>query len=253
MKVIAYTALHYGVEYLPWALRSVQNAVDEIHILYSPKPSYGHGTDLPCPETEGDLRIAASKFIKKPLYWHTGDWNGEGNHRHAILEIAQKAKADLIVWVDADEVWDHDSLLYCLNKAYQQPAKEFRVKFIHFWKSFKWTCTDPCMPVRIVNPNGAGTEYIHQPLPVLHFGYALKPATVFYKQAIHGHKSEWKPGWFDKTYMGWKEGEEDVHPTCGRNERNEAFWIPRPTPPDVRVVLKEQMYDHPYYGLDRIE
>lgn len=252
MKRIAYTALHYGAEYLPWALRSVQEAVDELHILYTPKPSYGHGTDLVCPESESDLRLAASKFANKPLFWHTGNWNGEGVHREAILEIAERGKVEQILWLDADEVWELDTLRDSLDKAAKMPAREVRVKFIHFWKSFNHACTDPCMPVRIINPKGLGTEYLHNHIPVLHFGYALKPATVFYKQAIHGHKAEWKSGWFEKTYLGWK-GEEDVHPTCGRNERGEAFWIPRPTPPEVRVVLKETLYDHPYYGLEKIE
>jgi hypothetical protein len=253
MKVIAYTALHYGAEYLAWAMRSVQSNVDEFHILYTTDPSHGHTSDLRCPETEEDLIREAHRFITKPIFWHRGKWSNESDHRSTILPIAKERGADLILWLDYDEVWDPETLKASLAEAATRPEHEIRVKFLHFWKSFGHVCSDPCMPVRIINPNGVGTFYIHNKIPVLHFGYALKAATVFYKQSIHGHKGEWKPNWFRDTYLGWKPGQEDTHPTCGRNERGEAFWIPRPTPPEIQNVLADQMSDHPYFSLDQID
>ena len=44
VKRIAFYALHYGREYLAWSVRSVQDAVDEIHVLYSDRPTFGHQT-----------------------------------------------------------------------------------------------------------------------------------------------------------------------------------------------------------------
>jgi hypothetical protein len=34
-----------------------------------------------------------------------------------------------------------------------------------------------------------------------------------YKYEIHGHKNELRPDWFEKTYLGWKKGQGDLHMT----------------------------------------
>ncbi|KKK88841.1 hypothetical protein LCGC14_2739090, partial [marine sediment metagenome] len=83
---IAYIALHYGCEYLAWAVQSVQDAVDEIHIFYVAQPSYGYSQGTACPDSRVDLEREARRFCNKPLHWHDcGPFRGEGEHRdHAV-------------------------------------------------------------------------------------------------------------------------------------------------------------------------
>src|SRR5689334_6017907 len=101
-KIIAYTALHYGREYLASAIRSVIDYVDEYHVLYTPIGSHGHRTSIPCPETEMELfEIALSAGSK--LRWCVGEWPHEGAQRDAILQIVPDA--DVILPVDYDEIW----------------------------------------------------------------------------------------------------------------------------------------------------
>lgn len=248
-KTIAYYAVHYGKEYLPWSLRALGNLVDEIHILYTPQPSFGHHTHLKNPDTEAELRRAVAIYARAPVVWHTGVWRNESEHRAEILPIARRAGADVVLWVDSDEIWDPATLAGAIERVRERPEHTVRVRFLHFWRSFDWVCEDPCMPVRFIRPNGQGEWYLdRQPVPVLHFGYAQSEALTLYKQEIHGHKAEWKPNWFEQTFKRWTPGMEDVHPTCGRNEHGVPFWTPRQTPLEIREVLDKLLPDHPYKG-----
>jgi len=116
----------------------------------------------------------------------------------------------------------------------------------HFWRSLKWVCDDQCAPVRILRPNGTeGINYINGG-KVFHMGYAQTPEIVYYKQQIHGHKAEWRDGWFENTFLPWKPGDGDVHPT------NVDFWTPEEIGRGTREVLKKLCGDHPYWDLDLI-
>ncbi len=194
MKTIAFYALHYGMEMLAWSIRSIQAHVDEIHVIYTPTPSFGHRTDRQCPETEEQLKKEANRFIEKPLFWHRGTWGTEGEHRGAIMPIARERNADLILVVDADEIWDTATVAEAIEGARQRGARNTLVGFCHLWRSFGWVCNDGAMPVRIIQPGAVGTGGVpSQKYPVFHFGYAQSPGIVSYKQDIHGHKNEWIP------------------------------------------------------------
>ncbi len=251
MKTIAYYALHYGKEYLAWSIRSVQDFVDEIHVLYAAKPSFGHSTREGCPETEAELRTEADRFLKKPLLWHRGEWTQESDHRNAAVSIARRAGADQILPVDADEVWDGETLETALRVARDKNAKTTLVRFCHLWRSFDWVCDDPAMPVRIVRPDGVDPIWYLTPqkYPVFHFGYAQSRRIVEYKQKIHGHKNDWRSGWFENKYVKWDPAhpQADVHPT------NVNFWTPKPLDLDRVAVLRRLMDGHPGVGARVIE
>ena len=66
-KVIAYTALHYGKEYLADAIRSVIDYVDQYWVIYTPVGSPGHRTDAPCPESKEELSWIANDAADKIL------------------------------------------------------------------------------------------------------------------------------------------------------------------------------------------
>lgn len=243
MKRIAYYALHYGAEYLAWSIRSIQHAVDEIHILYSPTPTFGHGTHLLNPDTEANLQSEVHRFATKPIFWHTGQWNNEGEHRTAAIELAKKAGADQVLWVDADELWDADTLTAALDASAERDEGVVRVRFVHFYRSFGWICEDATMPTRIINVGKEGEWYLSpQEWPVLHMGYAQSEATIRYKQDIHGHKAEWRPEWFHQKFLGWIPGIKDVHPTCREN-----FWEPKAIDVPLWNIVTDVLYDHPYY------
>jgi len=243
MKVAAYTPLHYGKEYLKWALESTAPFVSKHVILYSPVPSYGHRTDLPCPDTEEELRDIVAPF--KNIEWHEGRWKSWQKH---WLSADQYVRGyDLLISADADEIWDLESAEGCLKTAYDaRSARDWRcTRMVHFYRSFGWACTDNMCAARIRDLRvGQGTGYV--PLVIYHFGYAESVQTVRYKWQIHLHQGELRPGWFEQKFLNWKPGDKDVHPTCV----GEQFWSPKPFD---RNTLPELLHDHPYYDLEIIE
>jgi len=245
MRAIAFYCLHYGKEYLAWSIRSIQDAVDEVHVVYSPRPSFGHETGASCPDTEEDLKREAIRYADCPVHWHSGAFSSEGEHRNAIYPIAREAKADRILVVDEDEVWAPGAAKAALLATAGRPERDVLVRFVHFWRSFAWVCRDPSMPVRIVNPDGQGTWYLDpQAAPVLHFGYAQSERLTAYKQVIHGHKGEWRRDWYERKFLPWAPdcGMRDVHPTCV------DFWNPEKADASLQAAVRSTLSDHPYAG-----
>jgi len=247
---VAFTALHTGGDYLEYAIRSVAPYVDRWLFAYSAKPSHGHGTDAPCPETEMQLHEIAHLTLAEydvPYTWHRGDWAKEGDQRDMACILSPSAET--IIVVDADEVWQDGAVEAAIAQAQEKDIQSWHVPFLHFWRSFGHVCTDAAQPTRVIRPN-ASTEhegYIDC-APVFHFGYARKPADIEYKMLIHGHKGEWRPEWYEDKFLPWDALDgphEDLHPTCHDN-----FWhialFDKPDLPDF-------MRQHPYYGMGVIE
>lgn len=253
MKTIAYYALHYGAEYLAHSVRSVVDHVDEIHVLYTNKPSFGHGTNLVCPDTEERLHAEAQRFCgTQKLHWHRIEsQGGEGQHRDQLRGYVDGNS--VILHIDADELWDSATLARSIRAARDTSYWSLRAYFMHFWRSFGWVCTEAAMPERLFNWTNSrqlGAGYLNkmqQPVPVLHFGYAQSEAIMRYKWQIHGHQAELRANWFEEKFLGWKPGELDVHPTC-----KDGFWNPRQTTPEENALVKTLLNDHPYFGKEII-
>lgn len=245
MKIIAYTALRYGKDYYDAAIRSIIDAVDEYHVLYAVNPSHGHWSDVPCPETEDELRAIAEHRAGSKLRWHRGHWAYEGQQRESIHQYAPDA--DVILVLDADEVWHESIALSAVSAIPQLGYQTIRCPMIHYWRSMhKAVLHDPAFPTRIICPkNPSGDWTASNNPPINHFGYAQRPEIVQYKWLIHGHKNELRRDcdWFNDVFMANRQT--DTHPV------GSDFWNPETVNP--LDYLPAWMAEHPYYGLDVIE
>lgn len=243
MKVIAFTALHYGKPYLASAIRSVIDTVDEHHIIYSAEGSHGFKTDAPCPDSRHDLLEIAHRAAGDKLRWHEGTFTHEGQQRDMIYEVAPDA--DIILVVDSDEIYPDGLAYHAVTLASIHPERFYRLPFIHFWRSFSRAILhDPAYPIRVVNTRNEGGEDTLLTMPVCHFGYAQPAALVEYKLRTHGHKNEIKPDWFETVFLDTSRTR-DLHPV------GSPYWNYENVNP--RRYLPEHMESHPYYGLDWIE
>lgn len=254
MKVHSLTILHYGKDYLPYALRSVYDHVDTCHIFYTPNPSHGHQTDSLSIETKEELQQAASIYNPhQKVYWYDMlNAHQEGPQRDKALEVVQDAGAELVVVLDCDEVWPADTLALFLSEVWERgTTRNNLVNMIHFWRSFNWACSDNGWPVRIIDLRyNDGTYYLPRTTGrIFHFGYAVKDRVMRYKWEIHGHKNELRPNWFQDKWRRWPPPD-NCHPTNGRNEHGEPFWSPKLFD---KLQLPEFMRAHPFWGLDKIE
>lgn len=247
---VAYYALHYGKEYLAWSIRSVQDAVDKIIVVYSRRPSFGFDTGTPSPDTEHELREQALRFATKPVIWHSGTWVSECQHRDHGLALAREEGASTVLVVDSDEIWDPNTASHCLQRVENENrAGRWMARFGNFFRSWRYMVHDQFTPVRIVDLRNSLTvdAYLdQQECPVYHFGYAQSEAVMRYKWMIHGHQAELRKGWLDR-FLRWTPEDTDLHP-CVNNLWRQA----EPTPPEISAKLQELLGDHPYANVDVI-
>ena len=251
MKIASLTVLHYGREWLEWALRAVEPFVDESHIFYTPHPSHGQRTKSPCPDSREELHDIASFFPN--VHWHDVDqfWV-EGEHRDYAKAKCFDAGADLILVVDADEVWDPDYLDQAIQQAYDGPEAEYMSRVAgHFWRGVNWVCHDECVPVRLFK-HGVGLFYLEGP-GFWHFGYAISNVTMLYKLKIHGHRAELRERWYPDVYRDW---DPEIVYKCGVHPTNEcdsttgkSFWTPEPFD---RNEVAHLIGDSPYFNDDYV-
>jgi hypothetical protein len=251
--------LHYGIEYLAWAVRALNDVVDHFIFLYTPIPSFGHQATTPCPHSRDQLHHEAFRWAKKPITWVDGNWPSESAHREAAYPIAKQLGATQILVFDSDEIYDPEAARQALqtSEAYSQGI--IRLRFIHFFRSLRWVCKDPCMPVRILNLDvdgrpKPGEQYLSPQLhPVFHTGYAITFPTCLYKISIHGHLAEFKPNWFNEKFAPFHPGMKDVHPCNGYDPSTQKyFWEPEPIDQETQMVIERQLGDHPFWNQEYI-
>ncbi len=255
MRVHSLTILHYGADYLTYALRSVYDAVDQLHIFYTPTPSHGHQTDIPPVETKQELMQAGYAYDShKKIKWY--DMSGithEGPQRDLALQIVRKAGADLVLVVDCDEIWQPRQAEKLIRDVWDiNRNRTYCVNMIHFWRSFNWVCRDDGWPARCVDlRQGQGNDvYVDRSLvQPYHFGYAVRDEIVNYKWKIHGHKNEMRPDWLENVWSAWPPPD-NCHPTNSRDQNGKAFWSPEPFD---KSQLPEFMRVHPFWDREMIE
>jgi hypothetical protein len=238
MRTIGYIPLMYGAEYLEACIKSMENHVEKILIVYTEKPSQGHATNHPCPETEEDLKKIAYKASTK-IEWHKGEFGSEAEHRNYILKYSQGY--DLVFTLDADEIVNQEDIQHALKLAYESDKRHIGISgFINFWRSFDYACYDSFIPYRIINlKNSGGLGQVD--CRIYHFSTAQKIETIRFKWNVSGHKDELKRGWIDQVYLRWTPENQfnDLHPV------SIGLW--NATPFD-KTTLPEVLKSHPNYN-----
>lgn len=253
-NVYSYTVLHYGVSYLPYALKSVYNLCDRLYIFYTPHPSHGHKTDIPPIESREELLVSANSFYasEAKISWHETDiWN-EGQQRDYAVQTLTHDNAGLILVCDYDEIWHEHVLDKALRHVWEMNgARNWLINFTHMWRSFNYACTDSNWPVRIIDTrHSGGIGYVPKELgDIYHMGYAVTDKVMRYKWECHGHKDELRPNWYEDKWLAWPPPD-DCHPTNGKNDEGVGWWNPQPF--DKRE-LPYVLRSHPWFSVDKIE
>ncbi len=265
-KVLAYVPLHYGADYLKYAIDSVYPVVDEVLVLYTEIPSHGHSTSLSVPYEDREemlmhYAMIGAKGLKTDnhdpdkhgfrgkLVWKKDTYSREGIHRDMAFDYAKQNGFDIVVALDSDEIWNTQYLQELIQEVYERKASKCLIWMRHLWRSFNYICDDPMRQERICYIGEDKCDLIYADKPnnqVWHFGYARELNQVEYKISIHGHSAEWilsKDRWFNEKYRPFPPVH-DVHPTCVNT------WNPVPFD---RNELPELMRTHPWFNTEVIE
>ena len=240
-KILGYSPILYGKEYLRESLGSIVNHVEKCVVLYTNTPSYGFGTEAKCPDSEEELRGIAEEVLGDKLIWVRGRWGQEGAHRGEIFKYS--GGYDGILAIDVDEVYDQETLPKAIEEGLKSPQMYLGFGgYINFWRSFNHACYDGFTPIRFINLRGdstLGNGVVS--CKVYHFSCAQPKEIMNYKYEIHGHKNELRPDWLNSIFYG--EQMIDVHPT--------SFGLWNATPFD-KNTLPESLKNHPNFNKERI-
>lgn len=244
VKVIGFTALHYGRDYLSYAIRSIIDYIDEYHVAYAAEGSHGHRADVKCPETRDELFAVAQQAAGDKLRWHDGEWGYEGAQRESIHEYAPDA--DAIFVIDSDEIYPSNLIPELLEQTSHWHRRVIRIPFIHFYRNFRHAVLhDPAYPERLIYPQVRNDlKDTAQSRSIAHMGYCQRSEIIRYKLKIHGHKNELRCNadeYTDGIYLDrnrWT----DLHPV------GSEWWdAERVDPYDY---LPRWMHNHPFFHLD---
>lgn len=246
MKIAAFTRVLYGADYLEYVVRSTQGFADQHIVLYTPTVSRGFNhTDLPCPDSRQDLYKQAHKAGPR-LMWV------EGEAPEVSSVLALRPEVDIVLELDADELI-HPSLCEDIRRRFEAgelTAREYRLPFLHYWRSFHYACRDGNWPVRLYLPKNHNdrTDFwpdgdIHG--AIHHFGYARQLIDMRYKMDVSVHRPEFRPGWWQDIFLKFPERLTDLHPVC-----TDGFWNAEPID---RAQLPPTLFNHPWLNREVIE
>lgn len=239
--IVGYTMLHYGKDYLAYALRSLAPYVDRHVVIYSEQPTFGSHTVLPCPDTRDELKTIALEVMREKLVWV----EGMPQNYESVMTIFPSA--ELVFEVDADEVWTPKLIAGAIRakKNNTLTSGKWRVSMAHFWRSFNYLCCDASWPVRLYIPGNDETKTgrIWDDV-IYHFGYARSLSDMQYKIETSAHRGEWRPGWWGNVFTRFPERLTDLHPVVN------DMWNAEPYD---KTCLPDFMREHPYYTKEVIE
>ena len=244
MKIVSFTRLLYGSDYLGAVIKSTEDFSEQHIVMYTPVVSAGfHGTNEPCPDTRDDLmRIARSAGGRRLLWTDTTAPGFE-------TALQMRPDADLFLELDADEIITPELAdnIKADFEAGLLTAHEYRLPFFHFWRSFRYACDDSSFPIRVYIPRGK-PETVFYPAEkgrVLHFGYARRLVDMQYKLLLSMHKPEFRPGWYEDVFLKFPERLTDLHPVS-----DNGFWNAFETEIAYNVPA---LINHPYRHMPKIE
>jgi len=203
MRILGFMSIHYGVEYLMESLLSVVNHVDKMVISYSNKPSHGVHCELECPDKEEDILRICKEVLGNKLIWDSGAYGSEGEHRAVRYKYSDGY--DLILTIDADEVYNELELPSALKFAYKNKERYYGINgYINLWRSFNFACYDQFRPIRIEKLTVSNQLQNHGcMLTVWHFSTCQREDIMRYKYKVFGHAAEVRPQWLDSIYYRW--------------------------------------------------
>lgn len=214
MTVAACYCVYDDYEWLKPSLTSIYDAVDAIYVLVSDAPWNG-----PFTETQQTIEVINTfPDPQKKIRLKRGSWRSEVEQRNAALALVEFEKIDYALIIDADEVYDTNSLKRMIAHAAAHPDVGcWHSLFVVYWKSPSFRIDPPephHPPILLRMGSGAFVEYRncicdkHALIPpeigfCHHLSYARTNEQMERKLKAFSHASQVRPGWYEEKWLAW--------------------------------------------------
>lgn len=241
--IIAVSRVHYGKDYLASVIQSALPYVDKFVVLYTPVPTFGRFTDMPCPDSREALYNIALAVGGKKMDWREGVPTLPDTVWHLYPQ------ANIVLELDADEIIEPQLFEGILTDYEAGKLDQFcyRLPFLHHWRSFNYVCKDAGWPARLYLPKypRAEAHYYDNPSGYIHhFGYARNRYDTEYKWQTSTHIGELRPEWWTEVWDKFPERLTDIHPV------SRDFWNAEPYD---KCKLPVFMHNHVYFDREVID
>ena len=226
MKLACVSIAYCEERFISRFIQNMQDRVEEILVLNSIKPWFGH--------TETDNTATTADSLGATVI--QGDWQTEEDQRNAGQEYF--SDFDWIITLDPDEFILDEDWGRLVNFLETAPLDAYVTGMQHtYWK--KGYIIDPpedykqiiaVRPsVRFVDKRVVGSSWGYAPTELHHFSWARSDAECWRKVTSYGHAEEFDSlGWFSNVWLD--EVFEDLHPLT-----------PEALKTAVRVELPEEL------------
>lgn len=233
VEVIAYN----DDDFLKAALSPLA-CLDQIAILINKKPWFGEAW-----APDRTLEISREFARKDKKYWVIeGDWPSEHEQRNHGLRVLYDC--DVVLIVDADEIWESEKLVNFVEiarRTYHKSAA-WTVPCYVYWKNPNWILlpNDGHRMLSAVKPDrvafvqgrlisGGPIESLGNDFKVHHFSYVRRTdERIKRKIASFNHAPEIVGDWYEKVWLKWEPGMQDLHPVNPHMfKRAEQFECPK--------------------------
>lgn len=223
-KILGFSAVLYGKEYMKESLLSIQDHVDIMYIAYTQTPSHGVKSSLKCPDSEEELYVIAKEVMGDKLIWESfPGFEAESLHRDMRYKYAQGK--DLIISVDLDEVYE--GVPAAIEFMMNQDCRYGGIKpysYVNLWRSFDFCNRDAFSPIRFERPNADNQlQNLEVPLTVYHFSTCQSESCLRYKMSVFGHASEIDKDYLNSKYYAWTP--ERRHKVTHLHPASQDIWL----------------------------
>lgn len=246
--------------WLPFMVESCYPAVDRLTFLVGRQPWNG---DAGC-NSKTIEAITSCPDPDKKIAIIEGDWSTETVQRNAGLALCVKARLSYCFVVDADEIYDPNTLRFLIDVACTRPSIDvWHIRWFTYWKSYRFRIEpiEPSRPpvlIRIGNASfrnsriasGRSTGHFPPKLGMCHhLSYARNDEQIRKKITRFSHAHQILPHWFDAIWLGWDQDPnlENIHPIWPTYYRKAVPQDPRLYPPVLRRLFER---DHGSVPID---
>lgn len=265
MKMSAAYVVYDDTEYLKVSVESIYESIDKIFFLFNTKPWNGKERPDDRAKAKVFLEDLVQKYPKCEII--EGTWDREYEQRNRGLELSKEAGCKFCLIIDTDEVYHPFEFENFKNSIVKNnpTVPAFHASWNTYWKQTPMYQIEPretfnplicanvdqylffdkrqgisCDQYGIPTPSYSCAYVPPHVLLLHHFSYARTNEYMSNKLQNFEHSHEILPEWYQKTWLEFKPGDRNLHPTTAAQYMTAVEVNLNMLPKNIKTFLVEK-------------